>query len=372
MLNEIETTYLRIVRGEITGSVAFLLKLFFLPISWLYGLIISFRNKAYDLGIFKTITIPSQTVISIGNITVGGTGKTPITLMLSQELSTHFSTAILSRGYRSEAEHLKLPMVLCCGNGPEFPVQLSGDEAYMLAENLPHTTICVGKNRCKAAHLATDLGVELVILDDGMQYRKLSRDLDIVVIDTNDPFGQGYYLPRGLLRDEIKSLKRADLIVLNNITNEEQYQASSKKISAFSKAPIVGTRVESPELFDLNGLPVKSLKSKKIGMFCGIAKPQNFSQTLKNMGFDIIDELKLGDHRLIDEKQLRIFSDCCKQQGADYLCCTEKDKVKIPKNFDCSLPLIWAKMELRICGGVKHWHAFLSEAKEIVATRRNQ
>lgn len=357
-----ERTYLRIIQGSSRGLCATLFKSLLLPLSWIYRFIVFTRNKAYDFGVLSIYTPNVPAVISVGNIAVGGTGKTPVTMLLTKNLLDKVPVAILSRGYRSHAEDLKTPLRLSNGNGPEYPVSLCGDEPFLLAENLSKAKIFVGKDRKQAAEMAANQGVKLVILDDGMQHRQLARNFDVVVLDANNPFGHEYLLPRGLLREEISSLRRADLVILNNTHNKAQYTSISEQISKYTDAPVVGTAVQVMNFHTLEGEQIETLKDKKVGMFCGIGNPDGFAQTLTSQGATVVDKYILSDHRKVDAKILANFADQCKALGAECLVCTEKDKVKLQiETLDLSIPVVWIKIELEINEGLEHWKKFIKK-----------
>ena len=235
MQNKLEKAYRRLIFEESSGISCSLLKLLLTPFCWIYSLCISVRNLAYDLKILKPQKVNIPVVVSVGNIAVGGTGKTPFTILLAKEFVSSFSVALLSRGYKSQAEHLNTPLLLNFENRQHYSAKFCGDEPCLLAENLPKALIFVGKNRKKSAEIASKHGVELIILDDGMQHRQLSRDFDVIIIDANNPFEKGSLLPLGLLRESPKSLKRGDLIVLNNIQNTEQFQQISGQVLKYTK-----------------------------------------------------------------------------------------------------------------------------------------
>lgn len=319
------------------------------------------RNKAYDFKFFKSYTPPVPAIVSVGNIVAGGTGKTPVTMLLSKNLVKKTPIAILSRGYRSHAENLSTPLRLSAGKGPEYPASFCGDEPYLLAENLPSIPIFVGKDRIQAAEMAAKQGAKIVILDDGMQHRKIFRDFDIVVLDAKDPFGQGHLLPRGLLREDVSSLKRASLVIINNVENKEQYDSIASRVAKYTAAPLVGTEVTIEKISYLDNNPVETLKNKKIGMFCGIGNPLHFKKTLQNAGAKIIAELPLADHACLSTNQMQEFAKQCKNEGADYIVCTEKDKVKLEVSNQLALPIVWVKIELEVCEGLQYWNEFIKK-----------
>lgn len=371
IVDSMEKTYMRAIRGESRGLGPSLLNLSLLPLSYLYRTAIFARNKAYDCGLLQSYMPNIPAIISVGNIVAGGTGKTPVTQLLAKHLIEKIPLAILSRGYRSHAEHMETPLRICNGKGPEFPVNLCGDEPYLLAENIPKAAIFVGKDRRQAADMAARQGAKLIILDDGMQHRQIARNFEVIVINAHNPFDQGHLLPRGLLREEVSSLKRADLIILNHIEDSGQYASLAERIAAYTEAPVIGVTVNLTAFYTLEGNDVKSLKGKKIGMFCAIGSPQSFERTLAISGASIIDRLILPDHQRVDKKTLTEFAEQCRMQGADYIVCTEKDKVKLmDESWDLPLPIIWTKMELAVKEGLRQWKEFIK--KVIICVNANK
>lgn len=362
-MKKLELYFREILTERRRGLIPFLIKLLLLPLSWLYGLGVSLRNSLYEKGWMRRYTPPVPLVISIGNIVAGGTGKTPVTLLLAHAFYERYPLAILSRGYRSKAEKQASPVVLCEGKGPLLPASYCGDEPYLFAERLPKSTVIVGGDRKKAAFLAAKAGALVILLDDAMQHRRLSRDYDVVVLDVGDPFGHGYYLPRGYLRDEIGSLSRAHLIVLNHASDSAQFEEVKAKLSRYSKAPVVGTQGYVAAYRDMKGQVVSLSKGTSIGMFCAIAQPEYFRRTLEEGGFKIVDEYILADHDSVSESALERFAKKCHKKGASCLICTEKDRVKLQKTLALSLPLLWAQLELKVVNGIEQWNHFLHETE---------
>lgn len=363
MFKRVELYFKRIILGKKKGLFAFFIKLFLLPLSWLFKGIVLIRNQFYDRGWVRRYVPPVSLVISVGNIVAGGTGKTPMTLLLANTFYGKFSIAILSRGYRSKAERLDVPVCLSEGNGPIFPASYCGDEPFMLAQRLPSAHVIVGGDRQQASRLAAKAGVQVIILDDGMQHRQLARDLDIAVVDISDPFGQGYHLPRGFLREGIQSLARADLIVLNSIQNTQQFLDLKKQLSKHTSASFIGTQSYVAGIKSLKGESLPSLKDKKVGMFCGIAHPDRFRKTLEEEGAIVINELWLPDHDRPKDKVLERFSQECLKKGCEILVCTEKDRVKLLDSPIIDLPIVWLQMELRVVEGLSEWQALIKKAE---------
>ncbi len=332
----IERKYLEIIKGERRGMMPSLIRAFALPLSWAYRATIFLRNKGYDLGYLKqTMPDGGAFIISIGNIVAGGTGKTPVTILIAEALKDEIPVAILSRGYRSEGERSHDSFILSHGNGPEYPVNMSGDEACILARRLKGAYVIVGKNRYRSAEIATEMGAQLIIIDDGMQHRRLARHYEVVVLDAADPFGQGYHLPRGLLREPPAGLARADLIILNG---NGDTAAATAQIRQYTDAPIVETKMVLDRVVNMEGVDICGLKGKNVGLLCGIGNPVSFIHTVKEAGADIVEKLIVGDHRRVGQRRLIQFADRCYHKGAEWLICTEKDFVKLSSQKNLTLP----------------------------------
>lgn len=363
MRRHIENYFLDVITGKQKGILAFLLKLLLWVLSWPYKAYVMGRNWAFDKGWLCRYYPPVPVVISIGNIVVGGTGKTPVTLLIAQEFYDEFPLAVLSRGYRSQAEKLAVPVVLSKGEGPLQSAAFCGDEPFLIAQNLPKAFVIVGKNRHKASDMAARAGAQLVLLDDGMQHRGLARDFDVVVMDTSDPFGQGYFLPRGLLREGASSLKRAGLIILNHAADTNKFLEMKEQLARYSKALVVGTQMEVVQIEHFDGKPVETLQNRKVGIFCGIAHPEYFERTVLQQGAQIVASAFAADHKCLEPEAFGAFARHCKENGAEMLLCTEKDKVKIENARDIVLPIAWVKMRLALVQGHGEWRTFIERVK---------
>lgn len=369
MLERLELYFTDLINGKKKGIIPFFLKGVLRVFSWFYMVAVFFRNWLYDRGWLRRYSPPVPVVISIGNIVAGGTGKTPVTLLLAQAFYDFAPLAILSRGYRSKAENLCAPMVLSRGQGPMHPASFCGDEPYMLAQNLPKAFIFVGRDRHKASNMAAKSGAQLILLDDGMQHRHLARDFEVVVMDALDPFGRDAYLPRGFLREGLKSLSRADLIVLNHVYDHKKFLEVSQKIANYTTAPVVGTRTTVEQILDLNGLPIPSLEGKKVGIFCGIAHPDYFENTVKGLQAQVVKSFVVADHMEYDTDALQLFAEKCAEEGADCMICTEKDRVKLVESLTLPLPVYWVKMGLKFVEGEAQWQSFVERVKGDLARR---
>lgn len=364
MLNNLELYIKDVIKNKKKGFFPFLVKHTLLPLSWLYRSGVRWRNWCYDKGWMRRYITPVPLVISIGNIVVGGTGKTPVTLLFAKAFYKRFLIAILSRGYRSRVEKKSEPTILCDGHGPLYPASECGDEPYIFAKRLPKSLVIVGGNRKKASCIAARAGAQIILLDDAMQHRALARDFDIVVVDVSDPFGHNHFLPRGFLREDKSSLSRANLVVLNHMKNLEQFQTVKQQIQKFTKAPVIGTNWQIESIYNLDGTVIESIRGKKIGMFCGIAYPEHFRETIEQEGATVVAEYCVPDHQKPDDEGLKIFAKACLKKGAEWLVCTEKDQVKLIDQKLClDLPIIWFKMEMSVIEGEAEWKTFLKCAE---------
>ncbi|GAB4226884.1 MAG: hypothetical protein Tsb0021_03280 [Chlamydiales bacterium] len=322
------------------------------------------HHWTYDNAWRRRYFPPVPTVISVGNIVAGGTGKTPLVIKLASALCRDLSVAVLTRGYRSPAENLSAPVTLSQGKGPVYPSSYCGDEPYMIAETLPELSVYVGKDRCKSSKTAARNGADVIILDDGMQYRSLARDLEIVIVDGTNPLGHGYYLPRGLLRETPYNLKRAHLIVINNVHEQEDYHIAQSILSRYTTAPTVGTHPYITAISDLQGNKVYSVQGKKIAFFCGLANPDHFRSLLTSAGAEIIDAYITPDHTLPNPHKLKQFATESAKRGAEYLVCTEKDRVKIQESIDVPIPILWVRIELKLIFGEEIWTENVSKIRD--------
>ncbi len=352
-------------RGFLSGAASHGLKF----LSFGFQAAVNARNWAFNQGLLTSYYPPVPVVVSIGNIVAGGTGKTPAALMLAESLSETHKIAFLLRGYRSPSELRSSPLVLSLGKGPEYSASYSGDEAYLLSRRLPEALVFVGKNRVRSSILAAQNGAEIIILDDGLQHRRLAREFEIIVVDAKDPLGQGHFLPRGFLRDHPKTLGRADLIIANHVRDSEDLDVLREKIGPYSTAPIVGVCPQISSIESIAGEGVSSLSGKKAGLFCGIAKPEKFKTLIESQGVSIVSELISLDHAIPGKKRLRKFSEECAKQGAEYLICTEKDKVKLSEDEGTALPIISVNIRLKISAGSLHWENLLEQIKTKVGAK---
>jgi tetraacyldisaccharide 4'-kinase len=370
MYSHLEKYVVDVIKGYHLGIHARIARGVLRCLSWPFKIMVACRNWAFDHGWLRRYFPPVPVVISVGNIVAGGTGKTPVTLMIAEEFYNDFRIAVLSRGYCSRAEKLSTPVMMSVGGGPIHPASFCGDEPYLISQHLPKAFIIVGKNRHQASYMAAKAGAQLILLDDGMQHRSLARDFEVVVMDFSDPFGKGYFLPRGFLREGLHSLARADLIILNHVDDQKKYEGLEAKITRYSSAPIIGTRMEISQVIDCFGQAIPSLKNKSVGIFCGIAHPEYFHETVSSQGAHIVETMTVGDHRHFEPSELAHFAVRCKEKGAELLLCTEKDMVKLlGQAGQFSLPVAWIQVRLQLVAGEEKWKSFIQRTKSDLMRR---
>ncbi len=343
---------IKVIEGE---KKAPFVKVLLQSASQCYRIGIAIRNFAYDRELLSATKI-AMPVISVGNIVAGGTGKTPFVQLLVQELLKMGKVAILSRGYRSAIEKSGKVAKLDVRSSP----QAFGDEPVFLARKLEAAMVFAGKRRIESAKAAALQGAEIIVLDDGMQHRKLARDIEIVVMDGQDLFGKGFYLPRGFLRDSPKRLREADFIVVSSVKNEKEWNTLKVEIKKYSNAPLIGVQLKT-----LNG---RVIKGKKVAVFCAIAKPLKFMKTVEEAGAHIICKMTALDHSAFTQKELINFSEKAKAEGAELLVCTEKDFVKLSEPFGFDLPLVALKTEFTIFSGEAYFIDLLQKVKALKET----
>lgn len=338
-----------IIEGKRTGLFPQVLKCLLAFASFFWAIAVFLKSFFYK---------PHQVdavVVSVGNIVAGGTGKTPLILLLANELMKMGKrVAVLSRGYLSEAEN-KEPLLACDQNGPLFSWKKIGDEPILIAKRLPHLLLYVGKDRVNSAKQAIQKGAEVILLDDGFQYRKLARDFDLVVLNAKNPFGFGHFLPWGYLRESPKGLKKAHYLVGNPIQDAKDAQNLEKELQKFTVAPLIGVMPSSYQIKTLAGDVLHSLEGISVGMFCGIARPEGFRKALLTLKAKIVAEYCVSDHAEIPPSALEEFAVYSKSKGAKYLICTEKDAVKLEQAKNYSLPLLFVQMDFQIVYGEEHW-----------------
>lgn len=310
----------QVIRGEIQGITSFLLKGVLRVLSWGYFVGLQVRAGLYVCGLFRPSCLP-RPVISVGNLTVGGTGKSPLVAYLGKALKAEGRRpAVLMRGYMPDTKNLK---------------GIDSDEAVMLRQQLDGIPIVVGANRYQqATSFLKEHDVDCFILDDGFQHRQLKRDVDIVVIDATNPWG-GALLPRGLRREPMNALKRAGIIVVTKVdlASTNSVMALKQRIQHIvSNVPIIESRHQATGLVDgrtENRYALNQIKGQNILAFCGIGAPQGFFDTLKKCGAHVQEKIVFEDHHHYEAQDILALQQRCCQQQIKILVTTAKDMVKV-------------------------------------------
>ncbi len=317
------------------------------PLSWLYTAIVACRNFLYDRGILKTLHFNECKIISIGNISVGGTGKTPAVSTLARSLmESGIRVAILSRGYRRKGNETVL---VSDGQNVLASPERSGDEPYLLATNLPGVPVAVESDRIKGARfLIQRFNPRVILLDDGFQHRRLARDIDIVLFDTSIPPHLCTVLPSGIFREGWHSLKRADMIWLTRTDQSECLSFYRDKIQTITSVPIIQTQMAPVFLAsrDQPHIPMAQIQQKRVLLFSGIGNPLSFQHLLENASVVVADHIQYPDHHNYTPKDLNLIRERAQTLHVDYIITTEKDFVKLPLFIVEHIPLLYLHIEL--------------------------
>jgi len=325
-------------------------------ISILYGAGQKLREAGYRQKILPSRKLPCK-VISVGNITVGGTGKTPMTIYVAAELKRiGYKVAIVSRGYRGGAEIQG--GIVSDGRTLYMDFELAGDEPYMIACRLKGVPVIVRKNRFAAGMLAVSkFQPDVIVLDDAFQHLKLQRDIDLILLDHTHPFGNAHLLPRGVLREPIASLRRGTACILTRCRfgAEEAAKASAAAIRTLMPGRPVFMSSHVPYFYTIKSGEQLSFdavsdffSSDKFGRienhrvfgFSGIARNDNFQRTVKDLGFNITGFLEFSDHHHYTEDDLNAILHAAGNSGADRLITTEKDHARIAHKKPFSMELV--------------------------------
>jgi tetraacyldisaccharide 4'-kinase len=304
-----------------------LLRTCLVPASLVYALVQGVRTGLYRRGILGTCRLP-RPVVSIGNIAAGGTGKTPVTALVARLLMARGArVAVLSRGYGGSLEGETA--IVSDGRQPVLSADQCGDEPFLLAESVPGLIVVIGTDRYAAGRLAMErCNPDIFLLDDGFQHLRLHRDLNILLLDCCRPFGNGWTLPAGLLRETRQAAERADLVVLTRCPE------GATPLSPVPDRPCCHARHELGDLLPLTGgetLRIESLRDRAVVAFSGIAEPQAFEDGLRGLGVRVIASLRFPDHCEYSAERLAEVEGLLQTSGADYAITTEKDGVKLAR-----------------------------------------
>lgn len=326
---------LSVIRDELTGPVAAVLRGVLTALSYVYSAGLEVFFLPFRLGIRKRTHL-SCPVISIGNLTVGGTGKTPMTQLVCEFLRDRgVKVCVLSRGYRGANEFGV--GVVSTETKVELDPRAAGDEAHLLAKMLPGVPVVVGKDRRKSGALAIErFHPNVIVLDDGMQFYWLHRDLEIVLLDALRAFDNGYTFPRGLLREPPLHLRRAQAIVITNADKAAtpDIQALTARVAHIApRVPIYTAQYAPARLRALDRSADQRsewLHGRKVASFCALGNPAAFERQLEQAGATVVHSARMGDHHTPTMGDLnQLIADAC-SKGAEAVIVSEKDAVKLP------------------------------------------
>jgi tetraacyldisaccharide 4'-kinase len=328
------------------------------PLSLIYGGVAALRAKAYARGIFRPRRL-NGVVISVGNLTVGGTGKTPMVLWIAERLLAEGkSVGILTRGYGGKSAAVAAKSK--AANGSE--TISTSDEVQLLKSRLADRLLFgIGADRYKNGLALAGRGVKWFILDDGFQHLQLARSVDVVLIDASKPFGGGHLLPAGRLRESRGALKRTDVIV---ITRSSHAPAIESVVRHYSSAPIFYAHTELDSVRSRWGtqLTPAELRGKALYAFCGIGNPGAFYSDLREWGFQIAGHKSFRDHHRFTADDLAEIEKEASKAGATGLICTEKDSFNLPETLPSTDMWICA-VSLRVDREEEFWRTVLSKAE---------
>ena len=372
-LDELEQFAVEVILHGKTGFTANIFRAFLRLLSFVYAGLIRLRLKLYRERFIHDhhLGVP---VISIGNLTVGGTGKTPVAELLARALQNNGRrVAILSRGYKSKRQKrvrvwrkwlarlrgAKLPQnpprVVSDGKNILLDSFNAGDEPYMLARNLPGVAIVVDKDRVKAgAHAIEKFGSDILLLDDGLQYIRLKHRLDMVLIDRTAPWGTGYMLPRGTLREPPRHLKRASYIFLTKCDGGDNKELISELRRYNRVAEIIECRHRPLHLENIHTgehISLEKLRAAYIGVVSGIAVPESFESSLRKLGAKVEVTRRFADHHRFSHRDIEEFIERCERRDVDMIVTTEKDFVRFPVLPPADVPIYFLRVEIEIVSG---------------------
>ncbi|HKM58606.1 MAG TPA: tetraacyldisaccharide 4'-kinase [Chthoniobacterales bacterium] len=376
-LDELEQYAIEVILEKRQGFRAALLRVVLRLLSFLYLEIVQFRLYLYRNRILKDRRLGCP-VISIGNLTVGGTGKTPVVEKFAKALQNGGRrVAILSRGYKSVDRRRKItwwekllaqgsenpPRIVSDGKSVLLDSATAGDEPYMLASNLKGVAVVVDKDRVKAGlHAIKNLDVDTLLLDDGLQYLHLKHRIDIVLVDRQAPFGNEHLLPRGTLREPPRNLRRASYILITKCDGEPNDDLI-RRIRRYNRtAEIIECRhrpLYLKHVYKDERLPLEYLNGLYIGSFCGIAAPESFESGLRGLGANIELSRHFADHHRYTERELTQFLQRCVRRDVSAVITTEKDAVRFPLIDLPEVPIYYLRVEIEIVKGEKTWELCL-------------
>lgn len=373
-IENLETFILEVILEDRPGKRAGIARAVLYALSFVFAIGVKLRRFLYETRIIRDSTLGVQ-VIAIGNLTVGGTGKTPVVEKFAKELQTQGrKVAILSRGYRSKPPPLSRrvlntvllradrtpPRVVSDGRSLLLDSETAGDEPYMLASNLKDVVVLVDKDRVKSGRYAIEkFGCDTLLLDDGFQYWRLAgRRKDIVLIDYQQPFGNEYLLPRGTLREPPSHLHRASFVFITK--SDGKTNELRARIAKYNPTAGVIECEHHPLYFEdvftgeQHGLDL--IKGIKVASLSGIAQPQSFEKSLVRLGGELVYSKRFADHHRFSQQEILNAINRSKKRQATAIITTQKDAVRFPKVDRRDLPIYFMRVEINILRGAKDFN----------------
>jgi tetraacyldisaccharide 4'-kinase len=368
-LENFETFFLEVIFEERHDFRAKLTRAFLFGSSKIFQVAVKIRRWLYNVRLLRDKTLGVQ-VIAIGNLTVGGTGKTPVVEKFARELrDAGRNVAILSRGYRSKPQPLHQlllnkillrgdqtpPRVVSDGKSLLLDSEMAGDEPYMLASNLKDVVVLVDKDRVKSGRYAIEkFGCDTLLLDDGFQYWGLrGRRHDVVLIDRQQPFGNEHLLPRGTLREPPSHLARAQTIFITK--SDGKTAELRERIEKLNSTAAIIECVHHPlyfeDVFSGERKGLDFLNGKKVASLSGIAQPESFEQSLAKVGGELVYSKRFADHHRFTQQEILNTINRGKKRQAEIIITTQKDAVRFPKIDRRDLPIFFMRVEIKIVSG---------------------
>ncbi len=374
LIEELERWGADVIFGRAKGLRAALMRFAMRALSGVFRMIVQIRLWRYRSGWRAQHHLGTQ-VVAIGNITVGGTGKTPVVELLAKSLRDRGRrVAILSRGYKSKKLDRpqkwqdkqgfaipgeNMPKVVSTGSALLLDSKYAGDEPFMLARNLDGVAVVVDKNRVKGGLFAVgQLDADTLLLDDGMQYLDLAHSIDIVLIDSRSPFGTEALLPRGTLREPPKNLRRASFILITKCDGSSN-EALVSRIRKYNQTAEIVECTHGPiyleDVFTRERLPLEFLKDKWVGAISAIAVPEAFEGSLERLGARVEIKRRFSDHYRFSRKEVEQFMQRCVERDMELIVTTEKDAVRFPRPASIDVPVVFLRIEVEILKGREIW-----------------
>lgn len=344
---------------EHTAPLPFRLGLGALAVGYRGGL--GFRELLYGAGVLKSRRLPCP-VIAIGNLTLGGTGKTPAVELAVRTLrEAGIEPAIVSRGYGRASSGVQ---VVSDRQGLRLDPRSSGDEPFLLAQRFPGVPVVVGENRFEAGRLCLErFRVQALVLDDAFQHRTLEKDLEVVLLNGRAPWGNGRLFPLGALREPLGALRRAHLVVVSRAPGADAFEKILAVVRRHNQvSPVVRGEYEPVECWEVRAsgsAGPEVLRGRRLLAFAGIAHPQDFRRTLEQVGVRVTHFAEFPDHHWYSEEEVIHLAGQAGRSGAEGLVTTEKDWVRLSTLPSPSVPLWVLRIRLVLADGLDRWRSLL-------------